>query len=187
VALIQLDEAEAEDWMAKRKQKSEPSAAALHGAVSLSIGLCNCSALRKASRRMSQLYDDALGMYGIKVTQRSILEHIAQAGAPSVSELADAMAMDRSVMTRNLQPLEREGWVKPLVDPSDRRSRHIVLTAEGQAKLVESFDAWKAAQAGFERAFGQAAAADLRTALGVVASNEFVRACHAGFTLQAGR
>lgn len=159
--------------MAKQKRTSEPSAAA----VPLSIGLCNCSALRKASRRISQLYDEALGPYGIKVTQRSMLEHIAKAGAPSISELADAMAMDRSVMTRNLQPLEREGWVKALVDPNDRRSRHVVLTAAGQAKLVETFDAWKTAQAGFERAFGQAASADLRASLGLVASDDFVRAC----------
>jgi DNA-binding MarR family transcriptional regulator len=165
--------------MAKRKRTPEPSASA---EMMLSIGLCNCSALRKATRRISQLYDEALGSYGIKVTQRSILEHIAQAGAPSVSELADAMAMDRSVMTRNLQPLEREGWVKALVDPNDRRSRHVVLTAAGQAKLVETFDAWKTAQAGFERAFGRAAAADLRTALRLVASDDFVRACRTSVT-----
>lgn len=159
--------------MAKRARTLDPSASTMP----LSIGLCSCSALRKASRRISQLYDEALGTYGIKVTQRSMLEHIAKAGAPSISELADAMAMDRSVMTRNLQPLEREGWVKALVDPNDRRSRHVVLTAAGQAKLVETFGAWRKAQAGFERAFGRAAAADLRGTLRLVASDDFVRAC----------
>jgi DNA-binding MarR family transcriptional regulator len=164
--------------MAKPK-RTAASSPTLKRVTSLSIGLCNCSALRKATRRVSQLYDEALGIHGIKVTQRSILEHIAQAGAPSVSELADAMAMDRSVMTRNLQPLEREGWVKLLVNPSDRRSRHIALTAAGQAKLVETFDAWKTAQAGFEHVFGQAAATDLRAALGRIASDDFVHAYHA--------
>jgi DNA-binding MarR family transcriptional regulator len=165
--------------MAKPKATSERSAPSLSGVAELSIGLCNCSALRKATRRISQLYDEALGAYGIKVTQRSILEHIARAGAPTVSELADAMVMDRSAMTRNLQPLEREGWVKPLVNANDRRSRHIALTASGQAKLVETFDAWKTAQAGFEHVFGQAAAAALRDALGQVASDDFVHAYHA--------
>jgi DNA-binding MarR family transcriptional regulator len=166
--------------MTTSKAPSERSAPPPGGVVpSLSIGLCNCSALRKASRRVSQLYDEALGVYGIKVTQRSILEHIARAGAPTVSELADAMTMDRSAMTRNLQPLEREGWVKPLVDAKDRRSRHMVLTVTGQAKLVETFDAWKIAQAGFERAFGQAAATDLRDTLGQVASDDFVHAYRA--------
>jgi len=162
--------------MAKPRGSSERSASAAGRLAILSIGLCNCSALRKATRRVSQLYDDALAAYGIKVTQRSILEHIADAGAPSVSELANAMAMDRSAMTRNLQPLEREGWVKALINPNDRRSRYISLTAAGQAKLVETFDAWKTAQAGFERTFGQKAAADLRAALGQIASDKFVEA-----------
>jgi DNA-binding MarR family transcriptional regulator len=134
--------------------------------------------LRKASRRLSQLYDEALAGYGIKITQRSILEHIVQAGAPSVSELADAMTMDRSAMTRNLQPLEREGWIKLLVNPEDRRSRHVAITVAGHRKLAETFEAWKTAQAGFERAFGRTAATDLRVALQAVISDNFVRTYH---------
>ena len=163
--------------MARPRGNSERSAPAAGRVAILSIGLCNCSALRKATRRVSQLYDDALAAYGIKVTQRSILEHIADAGAPSVSELANAMAMDRSAMTRNLQPLVREGWVKALINPNDRRSRYISLTSAGQAKLVETFDAWKTVQVGFEHAFGQQAAADLRATLKQIACDEFVRAC----------
>ena len=149
-------------------------------ATDLSIGLCNCSALRKAARRVSLLYDEALAPYGIKVTQRSILEHVAKAERPSVSELADAMAMDRSAMTRNLQPLEREGWIKLLVNKEDRRSRFVALTASGEAKLGETFHAWKRAQASFERVFGQTEAADLRTTLRVVASQDFVDAYKQG-------
>jgi DNA-binding MarR family transcriptional regulator len=148
------------------------------GQFPLSIGLCNCGALRKASRRVSQLYDDALAPYGIKITQRSILEHIAQAGAPSTTELADAMAMERSAMSRNLLPLEREGWIEILVNPNDRRSRQLTLTAAGEALLRETYPAWKTAQANFERTFGKTAAAELRTALRKVASNEFVDRHH---------
>jgi DNA-binding MarR family transcriptional regulator len=165
--------------MAKRKQGVKPTKSSGSVPANLSIGLCNCGVLRKASRRLSQLYDEALAGYGIKITQRSILEHIVQAGAPSVSELADAMTMDRSAMTRNLQPLEREGWIELLVDPEDRRSRRVAITAAGRKKLAETFDAWKASQTGFERAFGRAAAADLRVALRAVISDDFVRTYHA--------
>ncbi len=35
-------------------------------------GGCNCTALRKASRRISQLYDTALAPSGLKTTQRAI-------------------------------------------------------------------------------------------------------------------
>jgi DNA-binding MarR family transcriptional regulator len=123
--------------------------------------------------------DDALSEHGIKVTQRSILKHIVEAGAPSISELADAMAMERSAMTRNLQPLEREGWVKVLVNPVDRRGRHISLTPAGRTKLLDTFDAWKAAQSRFEHVFGQAASKELRTVLGQLASDAFVAAVSA--------
>ena len=39
---------------------------------------CNCTALRKASRRISQLYDTALAPSGLKTTQRAILAQIGR-------------------------------------------------------------------------------------------------------------
>jgi len=41
-------------------------------------GRCNCTALRKASRRISQLYDAALAPSGLKITQRAILAQVAR-------------------------------------------------------------------------------------------------------------
>lgn len=138
--------------------------------ANLSIGLCNCSALRKAARRISKIYDDALDAYGIKIGQRSILEHIAQAGAPTISELADLMVMDRTAITRALQPLERNGWVKTLVNRQDRRLRHVSLTNAGQAKLTETFQVWRGSQDKFERVFGKGVSAELRDALNRIAA-----------------
>ena len=40
------------------------------------VSRCNCTALRKASRRVSQLYDTALAPSGLKTTQRTILAQI---------------------------------------------------------------------------------------------------------------
>jgi len=37
------------------------------------IGQCSCTALRKATRRVSQLYDAALEPCGLRTTQRAIL------------------------------------------------------------------------------------------------------------------
>ena len=37
---------------------------------------CHCAAIRKASRRISQLYDAALAPSGLKTTQRAILAQI---------------------------------------------------------------------------------------------------------------
>jgi DNA-binding MarR family transcriptional regulator len=136
--------------------------------------LCNCTALRKATRRVSQLYDSALEPCGLRTTQRAILNHIARAGTPPLGELAEALVMDRGALTHNLKPLERDGLVDISVDPDDRRNRLVALTAAGRAKLAESEPLWKRAQQGFEAGFGVAKSASLRKALEYLVSEDFV-------------
>ena len=138
--------------------------------------LCNCTALRKATRRVSQLYDSALEPCGLRTTQRAILNHIARAGNPPLGELAEALVMDRGALTHNLKPLERDGLVEISVDPDDRRNRLVALTAAGRAKLAESEPLWKRAQQRFEAGFGAAKSASLRKALEYLVSEDFVAA-----------
>ena len=135
---------------------------------------CNCTALRKATRRVSQLYDSALEPCGLRTTQRAILNHITRAGTPSLGELAEALVMDRGALTHNLKPLERDGLVEISVDPDDRRNRLVALTAAGRAKLAESEPLWKRAQQRFEAGFGATKSASLRTALEYLVSEDFV-------------
>ncbi|HEX9470201.1 MAG TPA: MarR family winged helix-turn-helix transcriptional regulator [Bradyrhizobium sp.] len=135
---------------------------------------CNCTALRKATRRVSQLYDSALEPCGLRTTQRAILSQIARSGTPPLGELAEALVMDRGALTHNLKPLERDGLVEITVDPDDRRNRLISLTEAGRAKLRESEPLWKRAQDGFEAAFGVAKSASLRKALEYIVSEDFV-------------
>ena len=136
--------------------------------------LCNCTALRKATRRVSQLYDSALEPCGLRTTQRAILNHIARAGTPPLGELAEALVMDRGALTHNLKPLERDGLVEISVDPDDRRNRLVALTAAGRAKLAESEPLWKRAQQRFEAGFGATKSASLRKALEYLVSEDFV-------------
>jgi DNA-binding MarR family transcriptional regulator len=134
---------------------------------------CNGSALRKATRRVSQLYDAALAPCGLRATQRSILVHIARAGAPTMRALATALVLDPSALAHNLKPLERDGLVAVTVGPDDRRSRVARLTERGEAKLRESGSLWQAAQDRFEQAFGADRAEALRATLAIVASIDF--------------
>ncbi len=55
---------------------------------------CNCTTLRKASRRISQLYDMALAPSGLKTTQRAILAQISRSEPTMVGALAEALVMD---------------------------------------------------------------------------------------------
>jgi DNA-binding MarR family transcriptional regulator len=137
-------------------------------------GICNGTALRKATRRVSQLYDAVLAPSGMRSTQRSILIHIARAGTPTMGELAAALVLDRSALAHNLKPLERDGLVVVTVDPRDRRGRLVELTPLGRSRLDETLPLWAEAQRRFEVAYGDTAA--LRAALAVIASPEFALA-----------
>ena len=140
------------------------------------LSLCNGTALRKATRRVSQLYDAVLAPTGLRSTQRSILNHVARIGTPTMGELAADLVLDRGALAHNLKPLERDGLLRVEADPEDRRSRLIVLTDAGRAKLAESTVLWAQAQHRFETAFGPQQAEALRLTLKLVASPEFQQA-----------
>jgi DNA-binding MarR family transcriptional regulator len=134
---------------------------------------CNCTSLRKASRRISQLYDLALAPSGVKTTQRAILAQIGRSEPTTVGGLAEALVMDSGALAHTLKPLERDGLVAVATDPEDRRNRMITLTSRGRAKLAETDALWAKAQRGFEAAFGRAESESLREALRLLISEDF--------------
>lgn len=134
---------------------------------------CNCTALRKATRRISQLYDTALAPSGLKTTQRAILAQIGRSEPGTVGQLAEALVMDAGGLAHTLKPLERDGLVAVTVDPNDRRSRVITLTRRGRARLAETEVLWARAQASFEAAFGRVKSDALREALQLLVSDRF--------------
>ena len=138
-------------------------------------GRCNGTAMRKAMRRVSQIYDAALAPCGLRSTQRSILVTIARAGAPTMGELAGSLVLDRSALAHNLKPLEREGLIEIVADEQDRRSRLVRLTQAGRKKLARSLPFWEEAQRRFEGAFGERRAKELRATLDYIASQDFAR------------
>lgn len=137
---------------------------------------CSCTALRKASRRISQLYDAALVPSGLKITQRAILAQIRRSEPTTVGRLADALVMDAGALAHTLKPLDRDGLISTDVDPCDRRNRLVRLTPAGHSRLAESDVLWEDAQRGFEAAFGRVKSEALRGAMRFLISGEFVRA-----------
>jgi DNA-binding MarR family transcriptional regulator len=165
----------------KERKGKRQGAAQAGGELSLPApNLCNGTALRKATRRVSQLYDAVLVPCGLRSTQRSILIHIARAGAPAMGDLAAALVLDRSALAHNLKPLERDGLVAVAVDHKDKRSRVVTLTKRGETKLEQSMSLWQEAQARFETAFGAEKAGVLRRSLALIASPKFADAFQSG-------
>lgn len=107
---------------------------------------CLCTRLRRASRGVSKLYDDALSEVGINVAQYSLLRHLQRLGEPSITDLAEAMGLERSTLGRNLRVLEGRGVVT-LQGGADQRNRLVVLSASGEQLLAAALGAWQKVQA----------------------------------------
>jgi DNA-binding MarR family transcriptional regulator len=106
---------------------------------------CTNLKLRQLDRVVTRHYDAYLSASGIRNTQYSLLSHIAVLGPIRPSDLAQRMGLDASTLTRNLQPLVAQGWLK-LGPGDDARSRLIEATKEGHAKRSEAKREWKRAQ-----------------------------------------
>lgn len=148
------------------------------GTQPIETGPCCATALRKASRRLTQLYDNALMPSGLRSTQYAILAEVGRRAKapPTMQELAGALVLDRSALGHNLRPLERDGLLALRESAEDRRRRHVVLTPGGRAKFNQARSLWQSAQDRFMAAFGEEAAADLRTTLLRIAHDESLAA-----------
>ena len=107
---------------------------------------CLCFNLRRASRVVTSLYDETFRALGLRTGQLAIIDMAAKVGPATICQLAEATATDRTTLTRNLRPLEREGFVKVINGSADRREREVVITQKGKAVLEEAFPMWQKIQ-----------------------------------------
>lgn len=126
---------------------------------------CTCLRLRKAARRMTQIYDQHLEPFGLTVTQFSLLGHIRSFDGIGIGALAEKLITDPTTLTRNLRPLERRNLLVLVHDPYDRRSRRLHLTDKGREAYVTAKPAWAKAQKEIEHMLGERAAIALNTSL----------------------
>jgi DNA-binding MarR family transcriptional regulator len=117
--------------------------------------MCACNQLRRATRGVTQLYESALAASGLKVTQLPILVGLGHVGDLSVSALADALALDRTTLTRNLKVLEARGLVRTSESEDDARVRMVSLTLEGADVLSDALQRWERMQHVVEERFGR--------------------------------
>jgi DNA-binding MarR family transcriptional regulator len=106
---------------------------------------CTNLKLRQLSRVVTRHYDAYVAVTGLKNTQYSLLSHVVLCGPIRPSDLAQRMRLDASTVTRNLQPLVTQGWLRQ--GPGENaRSRLVEATDAGHAKRAEAQRAWKQAQ-----------------------------------------
>lgn len=108
-------------------------------------GLCTAAKVRRLSRQVSQIYDDALKPHGLTVGQFGLLACLSRRRGLAIGALAGQLAADASTVSRLVRPIADAGLITIRTDPADRRSRRVWLTDAGHAARA-------AAQAGWQRA-----------------------------------
>ena len=114
---------------------------------------CTNLLLRQLMRRVAGIYDAQMAPTGLKGTQYSLLSHVLKLGPLRAVDLAAAMKLEASTLSRNLRPLVDAGWIEVAPGP-DARSHLVQVTEAGRAKRAEAQHCWRQAQEGLNRRLG---------------------------------
>jgi DNA-binding MarR family transcriptional regulator len=106
---------------------------------------CMCATLRRASRALTQLYDEALRPLGLRATQFTVLQALSLAGEVSQRDLGQLLAMDSTTLTRTLEIMGGHGWIAKR-HGEDRREWRMRLSKSGQAQLTRALPYWQKVQ-----------------------------------------
>lgn len=114
---------------------------------------CYCIVLRRASRRLTAIYDAALAPLGVNLAQFSLLRTIQRTEPVSLTRLGHETELDRSTVGRNVRVLERRGLVS--VDAVGHRESMVTLCGPGKRLLAEGAPMWSGAQTEVETVLGR--------------------------------
>ena len=118
-----------------------------------STAACACGRLRRATRALTQLYDDEMAPSGLRVTQFSLLRTLDREGPTRITQLAAHTLLDRTALSRNLDPLVARGFVE-IRAGRDARTREAALTRSGKAAVSAAEPHWKRAQSRVAKQLG---------------------------------
>ena len=118
--------------MAPRSPKQQPS-------------VCACVNVRRASRAITKIYDQALESSGLKLTQFSLLKNIEAYGPLNISALGKLLVLDRTTLVRNLKLLETAGFIENTPSP-DPRERQVSITEHGRQTVKRAMPQWREVQ-----------------------------------------
>ena len=86
----------------------------------------------------SDALHDLMRVSGVAGGALRVLRHLPLEGAVAMRDLVILLGHDKSRTTVTMNALQRRGYVTKLVDPDDRRSRLVSLTATGRPLAREA-------------------------------------------------
>jgi DNA-binding MarR family transcriptional regulator len=127
--------------------------------------------VRRVSRAITRMYDEALRPLGLQATQLTLLNAVTMCGdGATMPRLADILAMDQTTLSRNLRPLEKSGWIRIDRMETDRRARLARPTPDGERLLAGALPLRTQAHERVVAALGPDAALELRDRLDAVSA-----------------
>jgi len=114
---------------------------------------CIAGRLRLLNRVVTNLYDDALRPFGVKLSQGNVLAVTAKLGVARPAEVCNILELDTSTLSRTVERMVANGWLEILPD-DDGRSHPFRLTDEGKRLMEKAIPAWETAQAEAKKLLG---------------------------------
>lgn len=142
-------------------KKSAAGAKSLTSRAREVTSTCLARATRSVTRKIMAAYDDQLTPHGLSFVQFALLATIAGARNDTLAAIAVEADIDPSTLTRNLQGLERLGFVEIATVEADQRKRSVWLTDMGARRLEAAIPAWEAAQEEMKERLGASLLASL--------------------------
>jgi len=90
----------------------------------------------RASHRVMKVYEDAYRPFGIKATQFPVLNLINHFKHMTTREIAEHTESERSVLSRKLSVMRKNGWIEMQID-SQTREKVFQLSDSGRQLLSE--------------------------------------------------
>ena len=106
---------------------------------------CFCVSVRGLANRLTQLYDDRMAPFDLRVTQYSVMKKIVDKPNSTISEIAQMSDLDRTTLTRSLRILERDGWLE-FVKAKDQREKRLQIKATKTSDFDRAQRAWQQVQ-----------------------------------------
>jgi DNA-binding MarR family transcriptional regulator len=104
---------------------------------------CLCLHVQRAARALARRFDEALRPLDLTNGQFSLLMSLNRPVPAGMGSVAQVLAMDRTTLTAALKPLERRKLIQVSIDPDDKRSRLLKLTAPGRKLLAKALPIWQ--------------------------------------------
>ena len=116
---------------------------------------CLCATLRRSSRLLTRHYEKELQQAGLTPAQFELLGTLSAQSEILQADLAEALGLDQTTLSRNLKVLIGRRWVKAAASAKDHRRAVYTLSPEGRNVWTRALPYWQRAHSQMQEALGK--------------------------------